>query len=1250
MFIGQGDLPRNKEEAGRGMSRLGMRLLYAILALLVAGSAVVGTAGYHAWREIEKRGDLTQLLQDSLNNRSAGVFVTVESTRLELRLSTAPVRLIAENIRFGAVDAALVLPESDFGFSIANLALGRTIPTEVEVAGLNLDIEHNSGGWRAGPSVALIAGLLEGSESLDGLEGAGNLEVIRNIRIVDARLRISEEVGAAGGEQIVIEPFTVTIKRGDGELKGRIVATNPEGGTARIDFTSDEDLTGIDLTATVAGLRVSEIYPYLGVDIPELGGLGEVEGVITFSVEERGLARISGDAVTLDGRIGIPGRGELEYDRAELAFSYGVDDDLLTISNLDIQAPAPVAERDSPPWRFLVSGEVRDFSTNTPKVLADIKSSNLPLEQLFALWPEKLEPRVRDLVRGSIQGGSIAALGIKATGAIDRGARVFRVDSVDMISEMRSMRLETSFASVDRLVGTLSSRLELSMASGGAIRHAAANLLLENAQLLPRESARLVDLKGIELRARLNGNSIVVERAAIDARHLGQMALEGRLEMGPERRARRVDLRVRAEQIDKTLLSELWPHNLQPRARQWVGENIEGGVINGLAVDAGFNFAQAGGVDTLRLEGNADVVGAKLHYLGTMPPVEGVDASIKFGEGALHADILKGMVEGLTIDGSRLVIRASEGDPEADLTLFAKGDFGDAIRLLDHTEIDVLSPAGIEPKAAAGKIDATMGMKWPIPGAGRSIKDAGGVDVTFSASAEGAMLDGLPYGTRLDNGVLDIVMAKDDLTISGRGDVEGAPTVLSLHRQADGQIEMELAVTKSENLTKWIGSHVPVAMEGGSAARISLEGNPNLRNLEMEAELDLDGASINFARLGIAKLQGEDAELSGFFRINKGRIVSASDIRMASDVLSASGNASFDENGRFLAAQFQDVAWPGNNISALTVERNAENTLRIDATATVVDLTPLRREESPGEGLSLEIELTAGRIILDRSVTLAGNVVLTTEESGLGEAEFFGGLILKDKPFMTEAKLNAEFGGGLDLMQGAGKIGGVEAFLSLSPGDGAGSLMEIRSGNAGQILKTLGVTEAIRSGELDMRITFDENQPGHSNIKFDLANFNVIDAPQVVRWMSVLSLPGLFSLLDGDGTNFREGYAHIEVFPDKQIIHQARAAGAAVGVDLVGLIHPREKRMEVSGTLVPLNLLTEILGKVPLVGELLTGLDKSGIFATQFTLTGPIDDPVGTVNRSSLAPGFIRDIFSPDWVRRERERLIPNGAPESGGG
>ena len=57
------------------------------------------------------------------------------------------------------------------------------------------------------------------------------------------------------------------------------------------------------------------------------------------------------------------------------------------------------------------------------------------------------------------------------------------------------------------------------------------------------------------------------------------------------------------------------------------------------------------------------------------------------------------------------------------------------------------------------------------------------------------------------------------------------------------------------------------------------------------------------------------------------------------------------------------------------------------------------------------------------------------------------------------------------------------------------------------------------------------------------------------------------------------------------------------------------------------------------------GLDKSGIFATQFRVTGLSDAMKTVVNPASIAPGLLRDLISPNWLGKESDRLF-NATPD----
>ena len=122
---------------------------------------------------------------------------------------------------------------------------------------------------------------------------------------------------------------------------------------------------------------------------------------------------------------------------------------------------------------------------------------------------------------------------------------------------------------------------------------------------------------------------------------------------------------------------------------------------------------------------------------------------------------------------------------------------------------------------------------------------------------------------------------------------------------------------------------------------------------------------------------------------------------------------------------------------------------------------------------------------------------------------------------------------------------------------------------------------------------------------------------------------------------FKRGHAVLETRGPIVKISSMRASGEAVGVTMLGVFDRTTKKIDVSGNLVPVNQISKLISRLPLLGDLITGIDKSGIFVTQFKVTGTSDDMKTSVNPvTSVAPGLIRDLFSPNWLGNEEQRLF----------
>ncbi|MEK9760109.1 MAG: AsmA-like C-terminal domain-containing protein [Candidatus Puniceispirillum sp.] len=183
-----------------------------------------------------------------------------------------------------------------------------------------------------------------------------------------------------------------------------------------------------------------------------------------------------------------------------------------------------------------------------------------------------------------------------------------------------------------------------------------------------------------------------------------------------------------------------------------------------------------------------------------------------------------------------------------------------------------------------------------------------------------------------------------------------------------------------------------------------------------------------------------------------------------------------------------------------------------------------------------------------------------------------------------------------------------------------------------------------------MRLTnrFLDNAFAAYDTDIELKNFRVVEAPRALRLFSVLSPVGLYALVEGDGTNFRVGEARLETRGNIVNIKRISGLGDAIGVSILGIYDRSNRTIDLSGNLVPARFVGRFLGNLPVLGELIAGVDKNGIFVTEFKMSGALDKPTTKVNPvTSLAPGVIRDILSPNWIGKEQERLFGKSPDQS---
>jgi hypothetical protein len=145
----------------------------------------------------------------------------------------------------------------------------------------------------------------------------------------------------------------------------------------------------------------------------------------------------------------------------------------------------------------------------------------------------------------------------------------------------------------------------------------------------------------------------------------------------------------------------------------------------------------------------------------------------------------------------------------------------------------------------------------------------------------------------------------------------------------------------------------------------------------------------------------------------------------------------------------------------------------------------------------------------------------------------------------------------------------------------------------------------------------------------DIESFRLTRAPVLTRVLTLASLSGLAQAFSRGGIRFDRLTARLESRGQIVRLSELAARGPELGATASGSCDRAAGTVALDGTLVPSYWgLNTAAARVPLLGDLLTGVDRSGVQSIQFHVRGALANPAITIDPvTSLAPGVLRDLL-----------------------
>ena len=155
--------------------------------------------------------------------------------------------------------------------------------------------------------------------------------------------------------------------------------------------------------------------------------------------------------------------------------------------------------------------------------------------------------------------------------------------------------------------------------------------------------------------------------------------------------------------------------------------------------------------------------------------------------------------------------------------------------------------------------------------------------------------------------------------------------------------------------------------------------------------------------------------------------------------------------------------------------------------------------------------------------------------------------------------------------------------------------------NAGTFLKSLDVTKSLVGGRASVHIETKKVRNNKGFLRLD--GFFVKDAPALAQILSLASLTGVISVLNGDGIYFNQFTSEFTYGEGIINFKESWLESPALGISAMGLIGIPNKTAYIKGSVVPLYRINKIIWNLPIIGKIVTGGGKSrGIFAPEYTV------------------------------------------------
>jgi hypothetical protein len=664
-----------------------------------------------------------------------------------------------------------------------------------------------------------------------------------------------------------------------------------------------------------------------------------------------------------------------------------------------------------------------------------------------------------------------------------------------------------------------------------------------------------------------------------------------------------------------TLFKTLWPSWLAPQSRLWAAQKLTDGEVDGgtfkivragAKAQGGWTPVGDGDRFTLALEGS----NLRLAAMDGWPALEVPRALLRVEGSSLEITVPEAVQA--AGDGRQLTLKGTFSTDIGDtlsrsgrLAVKALGPLSLVIDIVKQEAPDALKDLGISLAGSDGAVEGNVTIEVPLEPQ----------PLLSKAAVEGKLriVDAkLPkvLGNRDVQGInVDVDISPSAFEAKGKFLIGNVPATLNWQHvygaPADKQPPLRIAAALYDAERIELGLDINDIIRGEAVVEVAVTQDLN-GGFRVHLRADLANAELMLESLGWRKPVGRRAALE--LDIVKGTgayPLELRNFRLEGDGIALLGWMGMDEDMRVREYRFPQFSLDVvSNFEARGKLRD-DNVWEVTAKGPTFDgrdlfksffFVPTEKADHERPGLDLHAEFGT---VLGFFETSARNVRLSMQ---------------KRHHKLTQLEMRAGLAGGKYL----------EAVVR--PDAGRARYLIAKSNDAGQVFKLVGFLPHALGGDLNLEVNIDGKGAAERTGILQVRTFYLLG--DAVSVEGVAGPGGRKRAVVREKIEFDLLKVPFSVGAGQFVMRSAGIKGPLMSATMNGGIDFRTKRVQLTGTFTPLAAVNQMFSDIPLLGDLLTGPNREGVFAWNFGVKGGLENPEIIVNPfSGVAPGFTREMF-----------------------